>query len=110
MMVISVVTYYYQKKISEAKDTILEHQRILTAQSRQAVMGEMISVIAYQWRQPLSTITLQISTLQMKKLLNKEIEEKSVDDTLRQINDTVLYLSEMVDDFKTYFQPNKELI
>jgi len=106
---------YYQRKLqasnSELALTITElnqKEKLLTHQSKQAVMGEMISMIAHQWRQPLSTITLQISKLQLDKMLQKNLTPKRVDDTLSEISDSIMYLSQTVDDFQTYFAPNKE--
>ena len=123
LIIISVIIYFYQKKMDEAKGLILKQQeelkikvneltqkdKLLSVQSKQAVMGEMISMIAHQWRQPLSTVTLSISDLQVKKLLGTKIEEEFFDKTLQDISDTVVYLSDTIDDFQTYFQPNKEI-
>ena len=72
-------------------------------------MGEMISMVAHQWRQPLSTVTLQISNLQFKKLLGGGVSEGEMDKTLEEISNTIMYLSDTVDDFQTYFHPDKEL-
>ena len=122
LAVVAIVTYFYQLKMSEAHNTII-HQRLslekrimelskkdsmLTAQSKQAVMGEMMSMIAHQWRQPLSTVTLNISNLQFKKMLGQEISDELFDKALNEISDTVVYLSDTVDDFQTFFHPNKE--
>ena len=123
LIIISVIIYFYQKKMDEAKSLILKQQeqlkltvneltqkdKLLSVQSKQAVMGEMISMIAHQWRQPLSTVTLSITDLQVKKLLGTQIEDKLFDKTLQDISDTVVYLSDTIDDFQTYFQPNKEI-
>jgi len=123
LIIISIIIYFYQKKMDEAKGLILKQQeqlkitvdelikkdKLLSVQSKQAVMGEMISMIAHQWRQPLSTVTLSISDLQVKKLLGTKIEDKLMDKTLQDISDTVVYLSDTIDDFQTYFQPNKEI-
>ena len=92
-----------EQKVSE----LLNKDRIIVAQSRQAAMGEMISMIAHQWRQPLSNITLQISNLQINSMLHK-IEPEKILQKLESISDTIIYLSETIDDFQTYFQPNKE--
>jgi signal transduction histidine kinase len=72
-------------------------------------MGEMISMIAHQWRQPLNTITLQISNLQLKEMMGEEIDQKELSKTLENISNAIVYLSNTIDDFKTYFHPNKEL-
>jgi len=129
LVIISLITYFYQLKMTEAKDIILVQQnqlldvnrelekqvqelkdkdRILTTQSKQAVMGEMITMIAHQWRQPLSTITLQISNLEVRKLLGEEVSREDVDKTFNEINSNVMYLSETIDDFQTYFRQDKE--
>ena len=98
-----------EEKVQDKIDELIHKDKLLTAQSKQAVMGEMISMIAHQWRQPLSTITLQISNLQFKKLLGKEIISSELDDAFNNISDTIIYLSETIDDFKTYFHPDKEI-
>lgn len=153
LVIVSIIIYFYKKKIDEAKSTILQQQemlkdfnselekqvkdktmeliklnesleevveqkleelrkkdQILEVQSKQAVMGEMISMIAHQWRQPLSTITLQIANIQLKHMLNNERRCKDVDEALSNISNTIIYLSETIDDFQTYFRPNKESV
>jgi C4-dicarboxylate-specific signal transduction histidine kinase len=153
LIIISVIIYFYQRKIDEARTIILEQRnmlrnfnqelekqikdktteliklneslelkveqkleelrskdQILQAQSKQAVMGEMISMIAHQWRQPLSTITLQIADLQLKQLLGKERDCEDIDRALNNISDTIIYLSDTIDDFQTYFRPNREVL
>ena len=95
-------------KVQEKLDELLKRDRILESQSKQAVMGEMINMIAHQWRQPLSTITLQISHLQFKKMLGQEIDDDNMDNVLTQISDTIIYLSDTIDDFLTYFHPDKD--
>ena len=94
-------------KVQEKIDELIHKDKLLTVQSKQAVMGEMISMIAHQWRQPLSTVTLQISNLQLKKLLGKEIISSELDEAFTNISDTIIYLSETIDDFKTYFHADK---
>lgn len=96
-----------ERQVEQKVSELLKKDRILVSQSRQAAMGEMISMIAHQWRQPLSNITLQISNLQISSILN-EVSTKEVLDKLESISDTIIYLSETIDDFQTYFEPNKE--
>ncbi len=116
LIIISAIAYFYQKKIDEAKNLIKRQveeltnkDRLLTLQSKQAVMGEMISMIAHQWRQPLSTVTLSISDLQLKKMLGKDIDDAYMNKALQDISDTIVYLSDTIDDFQTYFSPNKSI-
>ena len=98
-----------EEKVNEKIEELRAKDKILEVQSKQAVMGEMISMIAHQWRQPLSTITLQIANLQFKKLLGQDLTSGETDKALSEISDTIIYLSDTVDDFQTYFHPDKEL-
>jgi len=97
-----------EKKVQQKAYELIEKDKLLTVQSKQAVMGEMISMIAHQWRQPLSTITLEISNLQLKRLLGEDVDCKVVDEKLAHISDTVIYLSDTIDDFQKYFHPQKD--
>ena len=123
LVIVSIIVYFYKKRMEEARSTILSQQNILkqqleeltqkdkllTMQSKQAVMGEMISMIAHQWRQPLSSVTLNISNFQVKRVLNAEVSDEELDRVLNNISDTAVYLSDTINDFQTYFHPQKEL-
>lgn len=95
-----------------------ENQRdYLIQQSRMAQMGELISMIAHQWKQPLGIITSTASILQMKLTLNKfdlsheEGQKECVtffDSNLQQINELVHNLSMIMDDFRNFYNPNKQ--
>jgi len=122
LSITSIIVYFYHLKMQEARgmifsqsqmlkkkvEELVKKDKILTVQSRQAVMGEMISMVAHQWRQPLSSVTLNISNFQVKRLLGKDVDGKEIDKILENINDTVVYLSDTINDFQTYFHPKKE--
>jgi C4-dicarboxylate-specific signal transduction histidine kinase len=97
-------------KVKDKVNELIAKDKLISVQSKQAVMGEMISMIAHQWRQPLSTITLQISNLHFKRLLGEDVSVEESDKVLNEISDNIVYLSETIDDFQTYFRPNKEKV
>ena len=82
-----------------------EQQEMLITQSRLAAMGEMLSMIAHQWRQPLSTTTLRISNMQIKSMMEHQRSDER-DILLEEVSDTLVYLSDTIDDFQTYFKPD----
>jgi signal transduction histidine kinase len=94
-----------EELLKEKELTELQHKQLLT-NSRSAAMGEMLSMIAHQWRQPLSLITTLIANIKIKKEL-QTLDDLSMSDSFDKIENSVKYLSETIDDFRDYFKPNK---
>ncbi|WP_235827006.1 ABC transporter substrate-binding protein [Aliarcobacter vitoriensis] len=93
-------------RIKKEVDKNLQKDRILSQQQKMISMGQMIENIAHQWRQPLSIISTNASSIKLKKQLNM-----LDDDELFKITDSIvstsLYLSETIDDFRYFFKPQK---
>ena len=96
----------YTKKINNFEADLIKQKQMMITQSRFAAMGEMLSMIAHQWRQPLSTTTLLISKERVKLMMEAK-EDKEFSETLDKISDTMLYLSDTIDDFQTFFKPER---
>ena len=89
------------------KAELADKEEIMISQSRHAAMGEMISMIAHQWRQPISIISMVANNM----ILDAEFEELSKENYIEHANDIVQqteYLSKTIDDFRNFFRPNKE--
>ncbi|NVN92386.1 MAG: PocR ligand-binding domain-containing protein [Desulfuromonadales bacterium] len=100
-----------QKEIVErlqALETLHEKDQLLMQQSRQAAMGEMINNIAHQWRQPLNTIALTIQDL-IATYEQGECSDEYVDETVKQIMNQVLHMSQTIDDFRNFLRPDREI-
>ncbi len=97
-----------EHKVQEEVEKNRNKDKHLIKQSRLALMGEMISMIAHQWRQPLSAISSSAGALKLKAILKKQIDDK----TIVQICDKILlstkYLSNTIDDFRNFYKTNKE--
>ena len=94
------IIYHYTKKLSN-KD------KFIAQQSKFAAMGEMVGMIAHQWRQPLTGIGMTIDNLKL------DIELQTVDETkwmsnLDQMSGQIHYLSHTIDDFRNFFKPNQQ--
>lgn len=74
-------------------------------QSKQAEMGDMIAMIAHQWKQPLSIISTISSGITVGIDMNLKFDEKKLYSFMEQIGDQVFYMSDTIDDFKNYLKP-----
>jgi PAS domain S-box-containing protein len=84
-----------------------EQERTILQQSRLAQMGEMISMIAHQWRQPLSAISAVSNGLAIKNTLNK-YDKEEFEKNIRLISEHAQHLSKTIDDFRNFFKETKE--
>lgn len=84
-----------------------EKETLLLEQSRMAAMGEMISMISHQWKQPLSSIAAAVSTLKLKIKMNK-YEAVSFENKITDIDKYIDYMSNTIDDFRNFFKSDKK--
>ncbi len=84
-----------------------EKDKKMLQQSRLAQMGEMLSMIAHQWRQPLAAIATTTSALNMKANLGA-IDTQTVKELTDKILSYTKHLSQTIDDFRDFFRFNKE--
>ncbi|MEA3354001.1 MAG: HAMP domain-containing sensor histidine kinase, partial [Campylobacterota bacterium] len=81
--------------------------KYLMHQSRLAQMGEMLSMIAHQWRQPLAAISSTTNSLLLKSMMDK-YEQAYFNERLENISEYSQHLSSTIDDFRNFFKKNKE--
>jgi signal transduction histidine kinase len=96
----------FEKELIEKKEYKTKED-LFVVQSRMAAMGEMLTNIAHQWKQPLNTISLCASSIQ----LDLELKPKNYEDEfpiyIDHIIDSVKYMSTTIEDFQDYLKPNK---
>ncbi len=102
--------YIEEKYNQELTDTIAELKEkdaLLFEQSKRAEIGEMMGNIAHQWRQPLAIVNTALSILREKNhagLLEKDDTEKKLD----KMEKRIIYMSNTIEDFMSYYKPSKE--
>lgn len=86
------------------KEQKIKHQEeMMIVQSRHAAMGEMISMIAHQWRQPISIVGLLAETMR-QSLSSDTVGVEILQEDLEQIHHQVAYMSKTIEDFRNFFQ------
>lgn len=91
-----------EKEVAENK----RKDELMIAQSRHAAMGEMISMIAHQWRQPIAVVSMGVNNLLADIELDM-LDEKELKTIAKDILDQTEYLTKTIDDFRDFFKPEK---
>ena len=82
-----------------------KNEQMLFQQSKMAAMGEMLGNIAHQWRQPLSVISTSSTGAKLQKEMNC-LSDEQLNSALTAINASAQYLSQTIEDFRNFFNPN----
>jgi signal transduction histidine kinase len=94
--------------LEHANEEVAKKDKMMFQQSRFAQMGEMISMIAHQWRQPLNLISATTASIEFDVYFNKLEREKLLANT-QNIARYSQHLSDTIDDFRNFFKIDKEM-
>ncbi len=93
-----------EKKINQAIEESRRKDQMLSHQSKLATMGEMIGIIAHQWKQPLSSLSMKIQSIKYKKFLNeKDIDKEYIENFVNDNMQLIQFMSKTIDDFRDFF-------
>jgi len=91
----------YKFKLLDEKQKM--QQSLLLQQSRLASMGEMISIIAHQWKQPLNFLSIVNMNL---KRMHKEHKDSNM--LILEANKQIEYMSNTINSFRDFYNPSKK--
>ena len=83
-----------------------EQEQILMQKSKFIALGETISLIAHQWRQPISELGAIMMNIKLHHKLNK-LDFELMNKKSKEVDTLLEYMSKTIDDFRTFFKPNK---
>ena len=84
-----------------------EKEQLLVQKSKFIALGEMISNIAHQWRQPLSELSSILMFIKFKFDLNT-LDSQTMDKKSKEATQVLEYMSHTIDDFRNFFMPKKD--
>lgn len=84
-----------------------EKEQILIQKSKFIALGEMISNIAHQWRQPLSELSSVLMAIKFKHTMGK-LESEFLQTKTSEADKLIEYMSHTIEDFRNFFMPKKE--
>jgi len=93
-----------------AQKQLIKREKLLLEQSKMAALGEMLHNIAHQWRQPLSIISTASTGLLVKKEMKMKTTVEEDIKTLNTIANATQNLSETINAFSDFFNPNEAKI
>jgi len=96
-----------EKKVQEEVEKNREKEQLLVQKSKFIALGEMISNIAHQWRQPLSELSSILMYIKFKHGINA-LDNKTMQTKSDEADKVLDYMSHTIDDFRNFFMPKKE--
>ncbi len=97
-LILSLAISYKFKLLEDEKRV---QQTLLLQQSRLASMGEMIAIIAHQWRQPLNFLSFSLMHIK------KSCKDDTTKQTIKDANLKLQYMSKTIEDFRNFYNPSK---
>lgn len=96
-----------EQRVRETVDELRRKDKMLLIQSRQAVMGEMLSIIAHQWRQPLNILGLLAQDLELA-LESGGLSGDHVKGNVQRTLEIINQMSKTIDDFRYFYKSDAE--
>ncbi|MCW9026933.1 MAG: hybrid sensor histidine kinase/response regulator, partial [Thiovulaceae bacterium] len=98
---------YLEQKVEEEISKRKEQEKVLFQQSKLAAMGEMMDAVAHQWSQPLTLIGLRASLL-TSDFEYGEVDAEYLKNYESNISEQIQHMMETLNEFRTFFRPNKK--
>ncbi|MBF0486904.1 MAG: HAMP domain-containing histidine kinase [Nitrospirae bacterium] len=91
--------------VSEKIDRYRQLEQILIQQSKMASMGEMVGVIAHQWKQPLNAISVTVQSLK-DACRYHELDRQFVEEVTKTVDSQINHMVKTINGFMDYFRPS----
>lgn len=91
------------KKVKDEVEKNLHKEKQLIQQNRTAAMGEMMGAIIHQWKQPLNSISIANSSIDMHIMLD-DFDKELLSKQTKSISSQIEYMNTTMNDFRNFFK------
>ncbi|CAM4323967.1 Histidine kinase [Arcobacter suis] len=112
LLIIAIIllwNYQLRKRIAEEIKKNLLHQELMFKQNKKAELGNLIGNISHQWRDSLTKIGYINLNIRARILQKKEISNKFLDESTDQIEKSLDFMSETMQNFLDYYKPSSNI-
>lgn len=96
-------------KVKEQLEELLKKDKIIQKHAKMAAMGEMIDIIAHQWKQPLNIISIKTSFLAEFALDDEPLSNEKIIKCGKDVETQIQHLTSTLDEFRGFFRPTKNI-
>jgi signal transduction histidine kinase/ABC-type nitrate/sulfonate/bicarbonate transport system substrate-binding protein len=109
IIMIAVWAFTIRRAKTKVEVLLQKETDLLVTNSRHIVMGEMISMLVHQWKQPLTSMMLGISIIKMKlaSIETKEEDKQFLDKQFAKVEDMLDEQNKLISDLRNFFHPDK---
>lgn len=93
-------------KVEEETNKRVLQEKLLIQQSKMATMGELLGMIAHQWRQPLNALAIGIQDAELSQR-DGELDDEYMARFKQNSMSIIQQMSKTIDDFRSFFKPTK---
>ena len=95
-------------KIKQKVSELRQKDALILNQGKLAALGEMLNMIAHQWRQPLNAMSAAAIRLDLKAEMEENITKDEINEFSKFIQEETQKLSSVIDDFMNFSRPDEK--
>lgn len=94
-----------EQKVQIQLEELREKDKLLLQSEKMASMGDMLDIIAHQWKQPLNAISMQTELLSLSMDDATHIDKNDIVECSDSVREQVQHLIYTLDEFRGFFRP-----
>jgi signal transduction histidine kinase len=112
LLIVSIIVSFKISKVvdsifAEYKRKILKKNQEIFIQKKQASMGELLSIIAHQLKQPINSISLSTDII-VDKYAFDELNQKEIDIFHNRVRENIDFMATSIDELRNLFRTDKK--